>query len=269
MPGSCGSAPAPTGDFALEDLKRAEEGFPGERWLVRVDLVKAVTEGRRCLTDRHRERLLSEGDQGTAGLVLRLGDRHRRGEAMVTDLFDRRVQLVEQDGIHQAITVRRPGRIVKGAVVAADPHQHDNVQLRSLGQPAFVRDWPFRLRVSRSPAAPLFGAHTLTTSCSARAKPWVKAGGRRGERTRRAAAAPPRSNAAPRATDSRMTPTLRLGRRARACQTDRRIEEKVMARKKDKKSQDKKAQKKQSAQGAPTSAAATVAPSASPRPKKS
>ena len=162
MPGSCGSAPARTGDFALEDLKGAEEGFPGERWLVRVDLVKAATEDRRCLTDRHRERLLSEGDQGTAGLVLRLGDRHRRGEAMVTDLFDRRVQLVEQDGIHQAITVRRPGRIVKGAVVAADPHQHDDVQLRSLGQPAFVRDWPFRLRGSRSPAAPLFGAHTMT-----------------------------------------------------------------------------------------------------------
>ena len=173
MPGSCGSAPAPTGDFALEDLEGAEEGFPGERWLVRVDLVKAVTEDRRCLTDRHRERLLSEGDQGTAGLVLRLGDRHRRGEAMVTDLFDRRVQLVEQDGIHQAITVRRPGRIVKGAVVAADPHQHDDVQLRSLGQPAFVRDWPFRLRVSRSPAAPLFGAHTMTTSCPAGANPWV------------------------------------------------------------------------------------------------
>jgi len=163
-----GSAPARTGDFALEDLKGAEEGFPGERWLVRVDLVKAATEDRRCLTDRHRERLLSEGDQGTAGLVLRLGDRHRRGEAMVTDLFDRRVQLVEQDGIHQAITVRRPGRIVKGAVVAADPHQHDDVQLRSLGQPAFVRDWPFRLRVSRSPAAPLFGAHTMTTSCAGR-----------------------------------------------------------------------------------------------------
>jgi hypothetical protein len=51
---------------------------------------------------------------------------------MVTDLVDRRVQLVEQDGIHQAITVRRPGRIVKGAVAAADPHQHDDVQLRSL-----------------------------------------------------------------------------------------------------------------------------------------
>ena len=164
MPGACGSAPAPTGDFALKDLEGAEEGFPGERWLVRVDLVKAVTEDRRCLTDRHRERLLSEGDQGTAGLVLRLGDRHRRGEAMVTDHFDRRVQLVEQDGIHQAITVRRPGRIVKGAVMAADPHQHDDVQLRSLGQPAFVRDWPFRLRVSRSPAEPLFGAHTMTTS---------------------------------------------------------------------------------------------------------
>ena len=59
-------------------------------------------------------------------------------------------------------------------------------------------------------------------------------------------------------------------------ETDRRIEEKVMARKKDKKSQkDKKAQKdkttpeKQSAQGAPTTAATTVAPSARPRPKKS
>ena len=59
-------------------------------------------------------------------------------------------------------------------------------------------------------------------------------------------------------------------------ETDRSIEEKVMARKKDKKAQkDKKALKdkttatKQSAQGAPTTAATTVAPSASPRPKKS
>jgi K+-transporting ATPase c subunit len=53
-------------------------------------------------------------------------------------------------------------------------------------------------------------------------------------------------------------------------ETDRSIEEKVMARKKDKNAQkDKKAQKTQSAQGAPTTAATSVAPSASPRPKKS
>ena len=51
---------------------------------------------------------------------------------------------------------------------------------------------------------------------------------------------PLRGNAAPGATES--TPTLRLGRRVLACQTDRRIEENVMARKKDKKAQkDKKA----------------------------
>ena len=51
--------------------------------------------------------------------------------------------------------------------------------------------------------------------------------------------------------------------------TDRRIEEKVMARKKDKKAQkDKKSQKAQSAQGAPAAAPTTVAPSASPRAKK-
>jgi hypothetical protein len=49
-----------------------------------------------------------------------------------------------------------------------------------------------------------------------------------------------------------------------------------MARKKDKTAQkekkalkDKRTPKKQSAQGAPTTAATTVAPSASPRPKKS
>jgi hypothetical protein len=48
-------------------------------------------------------------------------------------------------------------------------------------------------------------------------------------------------HAAPAATES--TPTLRLGRRALACRTDCRIEENVMARKKDKKAQ--------SAQGAP------------------
>jgi hypothetical protein len=59
-------------------------------------------------------------------------------------------------------------------------------------------------------------------------------------------------------------------------QTDRRNEEKVMARKKDKKAQkdkktqrDKKTQKTQSAQAAPTTAATAVAPSAGPRPKKS
>jgi hypothetical protein len=66
-----------------------------------------------------------------------------------------------------------------------------------------------------------------------------------------------------------MTPTLGLARRGRICRTDRRIEEKAMARKKDKKAQkDKKSQKAQSAQGAPAAAETTVAPSASPRPKK-
>ena len=47
---------------------------------------------------------------------------------------------------------------------------------------------------------------------------------------------------------------------------DRRIEEKVMARKKDKQTQ--KDKKPQSAQGAPAEAETAVAPSASPRPKK-
>jgi hypothetical protein len=98
-------------------------------------------------------------------------------------------------------------------------------------------------------------------------------GGRRGERTKMATTTPPRHHAAmrrPRATDSRITPTLRLGRRARARQTDHRIEEKVMARKKDKKTQkDKKTRKTQSALDAPAAAETAVAPSASPRPKKS
>jgi len=57
-----------------------------------------------------------------------------------------------------------------------------------------------------------------------------------------------------------------LGRRAQACQTDRRIEDNVMARKKDKKAQ--KDKKKPSAQGAPAAAETAVAPSASPRAKK-
>jgi len=84
------------------------------------------------------------------------------------------------------------------------------------------------------------------------------------------ATTPPRGNAPPRDADSRITPTLRFGRRARAGQTDRRIEERVIARKKDKKAQkDKKSQKAQSAQGAPAAAETAVAPSASPRPKKS
>ena len=78
---------------------------------------------------------------------------------------------------------------------------------------------------------------------------------------------------APGATESRNTPTLRLGRVALACQADRRIEGNVMARKKDKKTQkDKKAakdKKTQSAQGAPAAAETAVAPSASRRPKKS
>jgi len=51
------------------------------------------------------------------------------------------------------------------------------------------------------------------------------------------------------------------------CQTDRRIEENVMARKKDKKAQ--KDKKTQSAKGAPAAAETAVAPPASPRPKKS
>ena len=60
---------------------------------------------------------------------------------------------------------------------------------------------------------------------------------------------PLRGNPAPGATES--TSTLSLGRRALACQTDRRIEENVMARKKDKKAQkDKKGQKDKKAQSA-------------------
>jgi hypothetical protein len=88
---------------------------------------------------------------------------------------------------------------------------------------------------------------------------------RKDQGVRRNAATPTRGNAAPRAIESK--PTLRLGRRALAGQTDRRIEENVMARKKDKKAQ--KDKKGKSAKGAPAAAETAVAPSASPRPKKS
>jgi hypothetical protein len=65
-------------------------------------------------------------------------------------------------------------------------------------------------------------------------------------------------------------PTLRLESASSSVQTDRRIEENFMARKKDKKTQkDKKAKEAQAAQGAPAAAETAVAPFASPRPKKS
>ena len=72
-----------------------EEGLPGERGVMRIDVVEAVAEEGRGLSDRHRERLLAEGEERATGPVLRLGDRRRK--------------LGEQHGIHPGLTVRRRG----------------------------------------------------------------------------------------------------------------------------------------------------------------
>ena len=115
----------------------------------------------------------------------------------------------------------------------------------------------------------------MTTSCPAGARLLVKRFKESGW-TRRTAATPRRHHGATRchvqATAGSRVHSGLVGELER-CQTDRRIEEKVMARKKDKKAQKgkkgKKAKKTQLAQGTPTAAPEAVAPPASPRPKKS
>ena len=112
----------------------------------------------------------------------------------------------------------------------------------------------------------------MTTSCPAGARLLVKRFKESGW-TRRTAATPRRHHGATRchvqATAGSRVHSGLVGELER-CQTDRRIEEKVMARKKDKKAQKgKKAKKTQLAQSTPTAAPEAVAPPASPRPKKS
>lgn len=78
-----------------------------------------------------------------------------------------------------------------------------------------------------------------------------------------------RARQTPRATGGRKAPTLNLGWIAPVCWAHRSIEEKAMARKKDKKAQkDKKAKRAQAAQGAQVTAETAVPPSGAPRPKK-
>jgi hypothetical protein len=119
----------------------------------------------------------------------------------------------------------------------------------------------------------------MTTSCPAGARLLVKRFKESGWTKERTAATPRRHHGATRchvqATAGSRVHSGLVGELER-CQTDRRIEEKVMARKKDKKAQKgkkgkkgKKAKKTQLAQSTPTAAPEAVAPPASPRPKKS
>lgn len=139
--------------------------------------------------------------------------------------------------------------------------------------PAGARPWVGRFR-SRAETIPVI-AHIGQRALALNRPPWLDVAGRRRPRWREDQEVCGNAVTPPRGTRRHAQPksdhAYTQAWSASPSVPDRPpLEEKVMARKKDKKAQkDKKARKTQSAQGAPAAAETTVAPSNSPRPKKS